>query len=421
MPFLHELSLLEADPAAQSTLLRTWLGTRPRELFEELRPARPIVALPGLVLVTRYPDVLEVLSRDRDFGVAAYAPKMHRSVGDFFLGMEDGPAYEREVSIMRLASSREDLPRLEQSIGEWADAFVAEKAAAGRLDVVGDVSRRVPGQLVADYFGASGPNEETRLRWLRSLFRDIFLNPGDRDPAVRDAALAAAAELCVWLDEWISGLICRAQAGEALPDTVLARCVRMQSAPETALDVIGIRRNIAGLIVGTIDTTSECVVNALEFLLDRPELLARAAAAARDGTLDDVRGFVFEALRFNPQAPFLTRFAPAPAVLARGTERETPVPAGSVVIVALMSAMSDERELDLPGEFNPARPARHYLHFGYGLHQCFGRHINQLQLPLIARALLRLPGLRRAPGEEGKVKFDGPFPDRLLVDFDPVC
>ena len=418
MPFLQELTLLEGDPAAQTTLIRTWLGTRPRELFDEVRPARPILALQGVVLVTRYPDVLEVLSRDRDFGVAAYAPKMRRSAGDFFLGMEDGPVYEREVSIMRLASSRDDLPRLEQSIGEWASGFVREKTAAGRLDVVGNVSRRVPGRLVAEYFGASGPDEETLLRWMRSLFRDIFLNPGDRDPAVRDAALAAAAELSAWLDEWIACLIARAQAGDALPDTVLARCVRMQGAPETALDAIGIRRNIAGLIAGTIDTTSECVVNALDFLLDRPELLARAAAAARDGTLDDVRGYVFEALRFNPQAPFLTRLALAPTVLARGTERETPVPAGSVIIAALMSAMSDACELDAPEEFNPARPDRHYLHFGYGMHQCFGRHINRIQLPLIARAILRLPGLRRAPGDEGKVKFDGPFPDSLLVDFD---
>ena len=114
---------------------------------------------------------------------------------------------------------------------------------------------------------------------------------------MRDAAALAAADLSVWL----------AQAGEALSDTVLARCVRMQAAPATALDAIGIRRNI----VGAIDTTSECVANALDFLLDRPELLA-AAAAAREGTLDDVRGFVFEALRFNPQAPFLTRPVPAP-------------------------------------------------------------------------------------------------------------
>ena len=118
MPFLDELSAREGDPAAQLTLTRTWLATRPRELFDELRPARPILALSGLIVVTRYADVIEVLSRDRDFGVPQYAQKMHRAAGDFFLGMEDGPQYEHEVSIMRLASSRDDLPRLERAIGD---------------------------------------------------------------------------------------------------------------------------------------------------------------------------------------------------------------------------------------------------------------------------------------------------------------
>ena len=420
MPFLDELSAREGDSAAQLTLTRTWLATRPRELFDELRPARPILALSGLIVVTRYADVIEVLSRDRDFGVPQYAQKMHRAAGDFFLGMEDGPQYEHEVSIMRLASSRDDLPRLERAIGAWAEECVAENARAGRLDVVGDLSRRVPGRLVAEYFGVPGPDEATRLRWLRALFRDVFLNPGDRDPAVRDAAAEASRELGAWLDAEIAELIAAARAGKPLSDTVLARCVRMQSAPETALDAAGIRRNIAGLIVGAIDTTSECVANAIDFLLDRPDLLARAAAAARGGALDDVRGFVFEALRFNPQAPFLTRVALAPTVIAHGAERETAVPAGTPVIAALMSAMFDPAELDAPMDFNPARPARHYLHFGYGMHQCFGRHINRLQLPLVSRVILRLPGLRRAPGEEGHVKSDGPFPDHLFVDFDPV-
>lgn len=394
MPFLDELSAREGDPAAQLTLTRTWLATRPRELFDELRPARPILALSGLIVVTRYADVIEVLSRDRDFGVPQYAQKMHRAAGDFFLGMEDGPQYEHEVSIMRLASSRDDLPRLERAIGAWAEECVAEKAGAGRLDVVGDLSRRVPGRLVAEYFGAPGPDEATRLRWLRALFRDVFLNPGDRDPAVRDAAAEASRELGAWLDAEIAELIAAARAGKPLSDTVLARCVRMQSAPETALDAAGIRRNIAGLIVGAIDTTSECVANAIDFLLDRPDLLARAAAAAR--------------------------VALAPTVIAHGAERETAVPAGTPVIAALMSAMFDPAERDAPMDFNPARPARHYLHFGYGMHQCFGRHINRLQLPLVSRVILRLPGLRRAPGEEGHVKSDGPFPDHLFVDFDPV-
>ena len=46
----------------------------------------------------------------------------------------------------------------------------------------------------------------------------------------------------------------------------------MRAAPETALDAAGIRCNVAGLTVGAIDTTSECVANAIDFLLARPDL-----------------------------------------------------------------------------------------------------------------------------------------------------
>jgi cytochrome P450 len=189
----------------------------------------------------------------------------------------------------------------------------------------------------------------------------------------------------------------------------------MQSSPETALDPTGIRRNIAGIIVGAVETTSECVANVIDFFLDEPELLMRATAVAREGSLEEFRGYVFEALRFNPQASLLIRIARTESVLARGTARETRVAKNTAVLVGLLSAMFDPEELDAPEEFNPARPARHYLHFGDGLHQCFGRHINALQLPIIVRAILRLPDLRRA----GAIELDGPFPNRLLVNFKP--
>jgi hypothetical protein len=32
--------------------------------------------------------------------------------------------------------------------------------------------------------------------------------------------------------------------------------------------------------------------------------------------------------------------------------------------------------------------------------------------------MLRLDGLRRAPGRAGRVVLDGPFPDRLVLEFD---
>ena len=80
--------------------------------------------------------------------------------------------------------------------------------------------------------------------------------------------------------------------------------------------------------------------------------------------------------------------------------------------------MFDSRAVDDPGAFRPDREFD-YLHFGRGLHQCQGRLINHVQVPELVAALLRLPGLRRAAGSEGRVLYDGPFPDRFILEFDP--
>src|SRR4051812_13760409 len=67
----------------------------------------------GTAFVTRRADVLDVLSRDEDFGVV-YGPRMETITGgeNFFLGMQDTPRYTRDVSNMRLAVRREDVPTI---------------------------------------------------------------------------------------------------------------------------------------------------------------------------------------------------------------------------------------------------------------------------------------------------------------------
>ncbi|HKQ69198.1 MAG TPA: hypothetical protein VJT73_07660, partial [Polyangiaceae bacterium] len=62
----------------------------------ELRELMPIVELGNRVVVFKYDDVAEVLSKSDSFGVAAiYAAKMERTTGAFFLGMEATPRYRR--------------------------------------------------------------------------------------------------------------------------------------------------------------------------------------------------------------------------------------------------------------------------------------------------------------------------------------
>ena len=74
-----------------------------------------------------------------------------------------------------------------------------------------------------------------------------------------------------------------------------------------------------------------------------------------------------------------------------------------------------------PREFRTDRPDPLGLHFGLGQHECFGIHMNRVMLPQLCKPVLRLPGLRRAPGEEGRLRLDaafGIFPMQLTVAFD---
>lgn len=80
--------------------------------------------------------------------------------------------------------------------------------------------------------------------------------------------------------------------------------------------------------------------------------------------------------------------------------------------------MMDERRIADPQAFNPRRLPHEYIHFGYGLHQCFGIHMNMALLPLMLKALLKRRNLRRAPGPEGHLTKRGAFADRLHVNYD---
>ena len=168
-----------------------------------------------------------------------------------------------------------------------------------------------------------------------------------------------------------------------------------------------------------IDNVCSGIVNAMDVLLSRPDALPGAIAAAKSDNDNLLTRYVLEALRFEVPAPLLFRYSAEPHILARGTARETTIPADKLIFVSTASAMVDETELDEPQKFNLDRPMTQYIHFGWGLHECLGKY---LAIPLLVqsvKALLRLNNIRRADGPAGQVKRDGPFPIAFSVTCDP--
>jgi cytochrome P450 len=201
-------------------------------------------------------------------------------------------------------------------------------------------------------------------------------------------------------------------------DDVLGRCLEMQANAEPGFLDDQIRTALMGFIVGGPPQPPMVVPQALEQLLRRPDALAGAQAAARSGDDELLAGYVFEAMRFDPLAPALPRIALRDWVIAEGTARARKVPKGATVLAAFSSAMMDERRIPEPLRFNPHRLPHEYMHFGYGLHTCFGIHINRALLPLMLKPLLKQPGLRRAPGRLGELRKRGAFAEQLYVDYD---
>jgi cytochrome P450 len=393
---------------ARSRGVSDLVGEHSGWIFALLRLLHPIVSTRRVAVVTRADDVREVLSDHEHFTVAHYAPRMLEITGPFILGLDDNALYRHDHVALRAALRPEDVPLIGEQVLAAARARVAAASADRELDIVTDLVDPVIDQVVAEYLGAPGPDPSTQLRWARDIFEHIFLNASN-SPAVRNRALADAVPMRAHLDGLIATRKAALLAGRNASDDVLTRLLRAQQ--QHGLHDLAIRHNLLGLITGWIPTASKAFVMVVEELLRRPAQLGSAQRAARAGDRALLAAHVFEALRFRPQTWALLRVCSVEQKVATGTCREAAVPAGARVLLGTRSAMFDRRVVRAPGKFRLDRPWGEYLHFGYGLHTCFGEEINRAQLPALAMALLEGDDIARA----GKLCWQGPYPSGLRV------
>lgn len=425
MSFLMQIAC--AEKSKKKVIFKHWIDTKPLQLFAELRQKQPIFSLlekQGPVIVTRFRHVQEVLSRPTVFTVQNYRPKMDPVVGPYMLARDETPLNERDKSLMRMMLRRSDLTRVREQCGKLADEAIDEGLRHGTLEVVSQLSRKVIAQMVDQYFGFSGPNLKTLLRWSQATQHDMFHNFGN-DSQIHEASLRAGSEMRAYLKNQLIPLR-RAELKEnPHRSDVLSRLLMLSRLLKTILpNEIGfseerIIANIMGLLVGAVETSSAAIVQALDVLLSRPEQLQGAQRAAQADDDEKVSQYVWEALRFSPQAPFLARVCASDYTVAAGSPQATKIAAGTVVYASTASAMHDDWELDQPNVFRLDRPDFHYMHLGYGHHRCLGDHLSLTQVPEILKRLLRRPGLRRAFDSRGQIdRKGGPFPETFYVNFD---
>jgi len=377
---------------------------------------RTIVSYPNngiTAIATRHADVVDILGREADFGVV-YAPRMEMITGgeNFFLGMQDTPRYTRDTSNMRLAMRRDDVSAIVTPYVERAAAGIVAMVP-GAIDVPQALTQPVAAGLLDHYFGTPGPSEAAMAEWTTLLFWYLFIDL-QADPDLDARATDAAASFRTWMDGHIA-----ARRAEPPRDDVLGRCLAMGDAGLPGMSDRDIRNNLIGLLIGELPTLSATANLALDELLGRPREFAAACDAARVGDDAMLAAYVFEALRFRPLNPVVYRRAMRDTVIAGGRLRRRKIAKDSIVMASNLSAMFDPLAIPNATAFRIDRPWETYMLWGYGMHACFGAHINRAVLPALLKPLLAAPNLRRAEGARGQIDKAGtPFPQHFHLEFD---
>jgi cytochrome P450 len=378
-------------------------------IFAILRNRRPILRVGRLYLITLHDDVRAVFTADDAF-VTPYREKLSVITGGepFILGLADGPEYRSALVALRSVVRRNDQPMLAARVSSLADAIV--KDAPGRIDIVDTLVRRIAFDFIAEYLGVASPANGDLRMWATRLFEYQFVSD--------DAPLRAeVTKLAPAMRDHVQGEIERCRAAPAGRDDLIARCLTQQARGVPGFDDAQIRTAIVGLLVGGPPQPPMVIPQAFEQLLRRPTALAAAQAAAHADDDTALAAHLLEAMRFDPLAPWMPRVAATSRTIGTGTDARV-IPQGAKLLVSIASAMRDPRRVPEPTHFDASRSPDQYLHFGFGMHQCFGLEINLATLHLMVKPLLKRSNLRRASGSVGHLRKRGAFASSLLVTFD---
>lgn len=397
------------------------LASNQAGLFYMLQKRFPVIKL-GLLkiaVICRHDLVVDVLERNNDFTVEEInAKKMSNQKGAFFLGMDrSNPQFDRERNYVRKSTHKDDLEMIRKYVRENADAVLLQVQPYGKMDVVQTLNYKVLIGLLGYYFGVPAPVESEMKRWQRSMFYDLFLNFSDNEAKHKLAVDSGKARTT-----WVRGLITERKKalanGEEIGDNLLNRLIILAQKEEYHwVDDDVIRRNIGGLLTGIQETTSKAVVFALQELFKRPDQLKGAIEASKAYDMDRVKGYVYEALRFNPVQPGVLRFSETKQII-NGKKKKYSIKGNRKMMVLTSGAMFDPENFPDPKKFDPTRGSR-YMNWGFGLHECYGKYINSVTIPELVAAVLRLENVRLAKGSvsRGAGLKDGPFPNNYMVEF----
>lgn len=393
-----------------------WIKANPIGLFRDLRQKSPVLYLDGdrrgrnpqYVVLSAAADVEHVLKERNNYVLA-------KDYDSYVVSTASGPQtgvtsrwfsqlFNRDTKWVQEAARQLVQKSLEEGI------YIGENEKGqrfARIEYVSQLGRKVPFLLNEQVYGLTGFEMQEATDISRSLADDLLLNPAN-EAEIDERAQKAYEILQMYVKNLLDGHI-RAPQG-----TILANLQQefLQSGGNSSKisreEFQTLTRYVAGLFSG-VETSQTTVARALDQLM-RHGQLEKAQDLARRNDDWGLRRMMYEALRFDPVAPYAIRKVAVQTQLPSGVVLQP----GTILIVGTQSAMFDENRVPDPYRFIADRSFKDFLHYRRSGMAQVRDQVTEIESFEVLKALLKNPGLRRAEGHFGEIDERRPITAKLL-------
>lgn len=341
----------------------------PAPVWAEIRELGSVVFLSrwDTWIVTRYDEVREVLTDWQTFTSAkgtVFSDEMSAMLGETPL-TTDPPLHDTLRGVLSEKLAPRALRKLNAPIVDRADALVAEAVAAGSLEGMESLCKRLPVDIVADLIGLPVEGREILLPGAEAFFTTF----GPYDDRLL-ALMPAIEEFVAYMGSVTSrDVLAPGSWGTAILDAVDAGVI----GEEHAIPLMS-----AYLIAG-MDTT----VHSLGFYLTNLAANPSAWAALKEDPTLIGSGFE-ETLRLGTPVQLSYRVTTRQVEFGGHT-----IPEGKRILLCNAAANRDPRHYDDPDTFDIHRNPVDHLTLGYGTHGCAGQGLARLEARALITALLQ--------------------------------
>jgi len=410
-------------------------------IFSFLRIFAPVFPIPipgaNTTLLTRFDDVQEVFSRNKDF-VVPYIDMADGLKWDptFVLAMKhNDEAYKHMIGNMRALWLDSDL----KHITEISDRVSQDALNAhdGEIDAVQDLMLPAVLHVLKDYYGMPmvGLKERDEVTNKKRKYEDLS-DEEKHNMARLDAFVTGTNAIAGYVfgpqtlnDKKIRNIHWAGNSvwpylyeatnnyGDNAPgeDTIIGRARSLRERHEMSITDAELRSILLGMIAGFLPTNTNANGKAFDVLMKIPHAKVEAQKAVDRGDDDALLGIIYEAQRHQYILPGLWRVTEKEQKLRIGRERQKKIKKGRLLYISGMSAMFDKRRVEKPKEFIGNRSRDTYLIYGHRFHYCIGAHLSDKMMLAMFKALFS----RHAEYKQGeKARFRGNIPWNILITYD---